>query len=223
MSRLVSFDVFSALIDSRTGGSAFFAGLGNARSWPCTPGAVYDRWDAHNKLLQLRCTRWRSFAELAEEALSTTYRDMNLTGSARQDSARLLAGMSTWPLWPDVSAEALSRVNGGRLGLLTNIDDGLLEPTAVMRLGVFDPQYVITSQSVRAYKPSAEFYRRGVERMGPLLHVASSSRDVRGALEAGIACVRMDRPGHSVDPAGPQPRVVVGSVLELPGVVSANP
>jgi 2-haloacid dehalogenase len=36
--------------------------------------------------------------------------------------------------------------------------------------------------------------------------VATSARDVRGALEAGIRVVRLRRPGHQLDPAGPSPR-----------------
>ena len=36
--------------------------------------------------------------------------------------------------------------------------------------------------------------------------MATSARDVRGALEAGITVVRLRRPGHELDPAGPAPR-----------------
>lgn len=220
MSPVVTFDVFSALVDSRTGGSALFATLGGPRSWPCPPEAVYDRWDAENKALHLRSTRWRSFAELAGHALATTYRELGLDGDPAADCALLLASTSAWPLWPDVSAETLRGVNGGRIGVLTNTDGGLLERTAVVRLGVFAPEHRVTSEGLGAYKPAAEFYRRAVERVGPLVHVASSARDVRGCLEAGIPCVRLARPGHAVDPAGPQPEHVVTSVAELPAVLA---
>ena len=36
--------------------------------------------------------------------------------------------------------------------------------------------------------------------------MATSARDVRGALEAGIAVVRLRRPGHELDPEGPATR-----------------
>lgn len=220
MSPVVTFDVFSALVDSRTGGSALFASLGGPRSWPRSPEAVYDRWDAENKQLHRLSTRWRSFAELAGHALVTTYRELGLDGDPAADCALLLASTSGWPLWPDVSAESLRGVHGGRVGVLTNTDDALLDRTAVVRLGVFAPEHRVTSELLGAYKPAAEFYRRAVERLGPLVHVASSARDVRGCLEAGIPCVRLARPGHRVDPAGPQPEVVVTSLPELPAALA---
>jgi FMN phosphatase YigB (HAD superfamily) len=35
--------------------------------------------------------------------------------------------------------------------------------------------------------------------------VATSARDVRGAVEAGIDVIRLRRPGHEPDPAAPAP------------------
>lgn len=58
-----------------------------------------------------------------------------------------------------------------------------------------------------ACKPAPAIYRRALERAGGLLvHVATSARDVRGALEAGLTVVRLRRPGHALDPDGPAPR-----------------
>lgn len=105
------------------------------------------------------------------------------------------------------------------MGLLTNIDDTLLAPTAAVRLDVVDPDLVVTSQTLRAYKPAREFYVRARALLGPLVHVASSARDVRGALDSGTPCVRLDRPGHALDPTGPTPTHTVGSFLDVPAAV----
>jgi 2-haloacid dehalogenase len=43
---------------------------------------------------------------------------------------------------------------------------------------------------------------------------------VRGALEAGIPVVRLRRPGHDVDPAGPRPEHEVGGIDELGDVLA---
>ena len=45
--------------------------------------------------------------------------------------------------------------------------------------------------------------------------MATSARDVRGALEAGIDVVRLRRPGHRIDPDGPAPALEAGDLAEL--------
>ena len=44
------------------------------------------------------------------------------------------------------------------------------------------------------------------------MHVPTSAREVRGALEAGIPVVRLRRPGHELDPDGPRPEHEVATV-----------
>jgi 2-haloacid dehalogenase len=45
--------------------------------------------------------------------------------------------------------------------------------------------------------------------------VATSARDVRGALEAGLDVVRLRRPGHGLDPAGPRPPAEAADLHDL--------
>jgi 2-haloacid dehalogenase len=52
------------------------------------------------------------------------------------------------------------------------------------------------------------------------VHVPASARDTRGALEAGLAVVRVRRPGHRVDPAGPQPEHEVDDLTQVPAVLA---
>ena len=78
----------------------------------------------------------------------------------------------------------------------------------------------LTSERLGVYKPHAAIYRRAVDELGPLVHVATSARDVRGALEAGIPTVRLQRPGHELDADGPRPTHEVTSTVELPGVLA---
>ncbi len=127
--------------------------------------------------------------------------------------------MAEWPLWPDVAALDPDSWSGLRVGLLSNTDDVLLRPTAAARLPMVDPDLVVTSETLQAYKPATAFYRRARERIGPYVHVAASARDVRGALEAGVPCVRLHRPGHVLDPDGPTPVRTVGTAAELPAAI----
>ncbi len=65
---------------------------------------------------------------------------------------------------------------------------------------------MITSQRVRQYKPNPGPYHAAHTIAGPsFVHVAASARDVRGALQAGVDTIRLIRPRHDIDPAGPRP------------------
>ena len=54
------------------------------------------------------------------------------------------------------------------------------------------------------------------------MHVATSARDVRGALEAGIDVIRLRRPGHVLDPTGPRPRREAADLRELAALLGGG-
>lgn len=213
----VTFDLFSALIDSRTGGSEAFGRLCRDRGWPVTGVQLYDAWDPLNKAAQRDCPTWVPWRVPATTALYRAYGELRLDGDARADIEALAMSMSDWPLWPDV-ADGLPRLAvHHRVGLLSNVDDELLARTAAAPL--VEPEVALTSQRLRAYKPHPEIYLRARDVLGKLVHVATSARDVRGALEAGIPTVRLRRPGHELDPDGPRPSYEVETVDEIAGVL----
>jgi 2-haloacid dehalogenase len=104
-----------------------------------------------------------------------------------------------------------------RLGVLSNVDDDLFARTRVAAF--MDRADVLTSERLHAYKPAPELYRRALA-AGVEVHVPASARDTRGALEAGMAVVRVRRSGHSVDPAGPQPELEVADLSALPAALA---
>ena len=212
---LVTFDLFSALTDSRAGASAVLHRLSVARGWPEGGERVYDRWDGANKELQRTTATWRPFIEHCAEAMTSTYAALRLIGDPRDDAELLLRSVGDWPLWPDVVA-GLERVRErARVGVLSNVDDVVYARTRAAGLGI-EPDDVLTSQRLRAYKPDPSIYRRAVEvRPDLVLHVASSARDVRGALEAGLRTARLVRAGHAIDPDGPVPGVQLHDIAEL--------
>jgi 2-haloacid dehalogenase len=216
MAVIVTFDVFSALTDSRSGGSATLQTLSDAHGWSTSGSELYDTWDAANKESHRAVERWVPFADLSVLAMRAALSNLGLPDDNADSISRdLLDSMADWPLWPDVSAESLGGIPASGLGLLSNIDDVLLAGTAAIRLGVFDPELVVTSQRAQAYKPAPALYRRAAELLGPFVHVASSARDVRGAVGAGVACIRLQRPGHSLDATGPAPNWTAQSVEDL--------
>jgi 2-haloacid dehalogenase len=223
--RVVTFDLFSALLDSRQGGAHAFGLVGRERGWALNGETVYDRWDALNKAAQRDCRRWVPFRDLAERALAATYAEHGLAGDPGRDIAGVIASVAQWPPWPDV-AEALPEyaaaggIAGHRVGLLSNVDDEILRTIRVVDL--IDPEVALTSERLGVYKPDPRIYISARERLGgAMVHVASSARDVRGALEAGVPTVRLRRPGHDLDPQGPRPAYEVDDVRDLPDVLTS--
>jgi 2-haloacid dehalogenase len=218
---LVTFDLFSALIDSRTGGAAALGGIVAGHGWDVSGTDLYDDWDARNKASQKDVPHdddapWLSFADHCRRALAATYAARGLRADADADVALLLGSLPEWPLWPDVEMALPEVRRSHRVGVLSNVDDDLFQRTRAAPL--VDDDAVLTSQRLRAYKPHRELYLRARD-AGVQVHVPASARDTRGALEAGLAVVRVRRPGHRVDPGGPQPDHQVADLGELPAVL----
>lgn len=213
---LVTFDLFSALIDSRTGAAAALAGIAASHGWDLAGTDLYDDWDARNKASQKDVVDWVPFAEHSRRALAACYAARGLDADADADVAVLLASLPEWPLWPDVEAALPEVGRAHRVGVLSNVDDDLFRLTRAA--GLVSDDAVFTSERLRAYKPHRELYD-GARAAGVDVHVPASARDTRGALEAGLAVVRVRRPGHRVDPDGPQPRHEVADLGALPPVL----
>ena len=217
---LVTFDLFSALIDSRTGGSAALSALAGTHGWPVTGAALYETWDQLNKASQANNRTWVPFAEHSRKAMANTYATYDLDGDPVTDTERLLHSVTAWPLWPDVTHGLASLTGRHRVGVLSNVDDDIFQVTGVAPL--IRPENVLTSQRLGCYKPSPEIYRRAAEAAGSgLVHVATSARDVRGALEAGITVIRLVRPGHRLDPAGPRPVWEATDISEVEALLAS--
>lgn len=216
---MITFDLFSALLDSRTGASRVLATMAAERGWPVEGERLFDEWDRRNKASQRDEPEWIPYAEHCRRSLAATCADLGLTGLADVDTAMLLGSVADWPLWPDVSAGLPAIAARHRVGVLSNVDDDVFARTEVAALVPDDA--VLTSERLRAYKPAPEIYRRALDRAGgDLVHVATSPRDVRGALEAGIEVIRLRRPGHEVDPDGPRPPREAAGLAELAELLS---
>jgi 2-haloacid dehalogenase len=218
---LVTFDLFSALIDSRTGGSAAFATLAAEHGWDVAGTDLYADWDTRNKASQHDvphddAASWVPFAEHSRRALAATYAARGLSADPAADVEVLLGSLPSWPLWPDVEGGLAAVGRAHQVGVLSNVDDALFRRTRAAAL--VDDGAVLTSERLRAYKPPPELYLRARD-AGARVHVPASARDTRGALEAGLTVVRVRRPGHRLDPAGPQPEHEVDDLGQLPAVL----
>lgn len=217
---VVTFDLFSALIDSRSGAGLALDRLADERGWGIGGHEVYDVWDRRHKAAQRACTEWVPFDQLARAALEGAYRELLLDGDPGKDLGQVLDGLPDWPLWDDVATVLPVLAQRYRIGLLSNVDDRHFRRTAAA--AYVEPELAMTSERLRAYKPSPAIYRRAQATLGRMVHVATSARDVRGSLEAGIPVVRLRRPGHELDPAGPRPSSEVPGLADLDAAIQKS-
>lgn len=212
----ISFDVYSALIDSRTGAGRTFAAVSTARGWPRDGEMLYVGWDARNKALHAGADGSESFRALSTRAMAGLLAELDIRDDAGAVTDQVLADVGSWPTWPDVPDALTAVAARHRIALLSNIDEDIL---AITRLGIDIPDR-ITSEGAGSFKPSRGIYDHARSRLGDdLVHVPASGRDVRGALVAELRVVRVVRPGHAVDPTGPQPEHQVEDLRDLPGVL----
>lgn len=212
----VSFDVYSALIDSRRGAGASLERISRERGWPRDGEELYVAWDARNKALHAQADGSESFRTLAARAMTDVLAAIDVADDAAAVTDALLADVGSWPTWPDVPEGLAAVATAHPVALLSNIDDDVLAMTRVGR----DVTTWITSERAGSFKPARGIYDHARATLGDdLIHVPASGRDVYGSLSAGLRVVRVVRPGYPTDPAGPQPKHEVDDLRDLPAVL----
>ncbi|HMC82232.1 MAG TPA: HAD-IA family hydrolase [Candidatus Polarisedimenticolia bacterium] len=111
-----------------------------------------------------------------------------------------------WSPFPDAT-EALERLKraGFLLGILSNIDDDLLDMTRRRFPVPFD--LIVTARQVRSYKPAPAHFAEARNRIGGdrWLHAAQSHfHDIVPAMRMGIPAAWINRKGEAL-PAGASP------------------
>jgi 2-haloalkanoic acid dehalogenase type II len=210
---IVTFDCYGTLIDWEEGiGSAFenAAAAHQREAHRATVLAAYARFEP-----EVQRERYRSYREVLAEAAARTARreGWEPVGRARDFLADSLPG---WPPFPDTNP-ALERLahSGFSLGILSNIDDDLLEGTRRHFTVPFD--CIVTAQQVGSYKPAPNHFREARRRIGDRrwLHAAQSYfHDVAPAQALGIPVAWVNRKGE--EPAGAaRPDFEVRDLAEL--------
>jgi len=201
---LLSFDVYGTLMDSRGGSRAAFAAiLGAAGGERVDPMEFQDHWELAN--IRRYGEPYRSYKTICRDSLAETFAHFGLHG----DPALIRIYFDAYPRFvrfPDVDAVLDRLGRHHRLALVSNIDDDLLEVTALGRR--FD--LVCTAERAVGYKPDGTLFRHllregGVDVSG-LLHSGQSQRtDMVGAKPLGITVAWINRRGLSLAPGVPKP------------------
>ncbi len=193
---VLTFDCYGTLIDWESGIGEAFA-----------QAAVADRVKLDRKALL------DSYAEVEPIVEAEAYRSYRsiLTETARRVAARLGWSLSQeragfladslprWPPFADTNPALEQLVAAGyRLGILSNVDDGLLARTLRHLTVKFD--LLVTAQQIGSYKPAHGHFLRARERIGAQrwLHAAQSYfHDVVPARALGIPVAWINRKGET--------------------------
>ena len=193
--------------------------------WPGKGAALSQLW----RTKQLEYTWLRSlmghyedFAHVTASALGYACAALNLPLEAAQRAHLLKAYLHLAP-FPEAAA-ALGRLRGIRLAILSNGSPAMLEPV-VFNAGLHGLiTDVLSVDEVKIFKPDPRVYRIAVDRLGvpakAIGFVSSNCWDAIGAKAFGFRTFWVNRAGAPVDRMGLEPDHVLGSLADLPALVS---
>jgi 2-haloalkanoic acid dehalogenase type II len=188
---IITFDCYGTLVDWRGGIVRAFEQAGVV-----SPGVTPEGILALHAEIEpvVQGERYRPYRDVLRITAQRMIEKMG--GQVPPDGGDFLPkSVPTWPPFPDTNT-ALTRMRsaGVELGILSNIDDELLEQT--LRQIDVDFTLVVTAQQVGAYKPNHAHFHAARDRIGDRrwLHAAQSYfHDIVPAHELGIPSAWVNR------------------------------
>jgi 2-haloalkanoic acid dehalogenase type II len=210
---VITFDCYGTLIDWESGIRDAFLQAAAADGVDIEPAAIVPAYAAVEPVVERE--RYRPYRDvLAESAARVAH---GLGWALAWERAHFLAeSLPSWKPFPDTNP-ALEKLKaaGYRLGILSNVDDDLLERTRRHFTVDFDP--IITAQQVRSYKPAPNHFNVAKGRLGGArwLHAAQSNyHDIVPANALGIPTAWINRRGQTAL-AGGEPKHHYRTLEEL--------
>jgi 2-haloacid dehalogenase len=159
--------------------------------------------------------RYEPFSRVTREALEYACEALGLALD-RQRADTLMAEYLRLALFPDVR-EALSKLTGRKLAILTNGSPDMIDPLVAQSGLSFDA--VLSVDTLKVYKPAPEVYQLAVDRLGvapaQVGFVSSNCWDALGAKSFGFEVNWINRSGAPVDRLGFQPDRILKGLADL--------
>jgi 2-haloacid dehalogenase len=216
--KLMSFDVFGTLVDTRTHTyPAFQSILTDCGAADVDVKAFWEHWEERN--IAHYWEPYRRYRDICELSLSETFAHFKIKGSPRLIE-RYFEAFPKLALFPDV-APTLDRLAARyRLAVVSNIDDDLLAVTELRR--TFD--LVCTAERAKGYKPDGTLFRYLIAHAGcgrdDILHSGQSQHtDMVGGKPLGLTIAWINRRSVALHPSVPKPDFVFPDVAALLGLV----
>ncbi len=221
MIRAVSFDAFGTLIDTGRDVLIHVARAVCQDHRPeLPPETLLEVWDRY--FFGAEAETFQSIAENTEDSLARAMADFGLEGDPHPYIEMLERMWSHAKAYPE-AARVLARVDGLPRAVVSNADDAFLRDLLRKNGLVFD--HVITSESVRVYKPRARIFEVALDRLRvapeQLVHVGDSlTADIEGAGRLGIQTVWVNRHGLARGTGDPKPDHEISDLTPLPELLA---
>ncbi len=190
----MTFDCYGTLIDWETGiRRAFNQALEGTGLSQTQEGELFELYQEEEKRIEGQMP-YRPYREVLSLAASGAARKFG-KNIPETLSSLLPEQLPTWAPFPDTNP-VLERLSTEYvLGILSNVDDDLLEGTLKHLTVPFD--LVVTAERVRSYKPGTEHFEEARRTIGAdrgWLHVAASLyQDIEPASRLGINTAWINR------------------------------
>ena len=191
---VITFDCYGTLIDWETGiRNAFRQALQKTQADPRLADRALNLYEEEERKVEKKEPHILYRNVLSE----ATQRVASRIGwkLAKAQSNFLAEDLTKWVPFQDTGSALKSLSRGRRLGILSNIDDDLIEETLKHFPVRFD--FVVTAEKVRSYKPRLAHFeeaRRIIGNGRTWLHVAASwYHDIEPAAKLGIRTVWVNR------------------------------
>jgi len=223
--KLVSFDVFGTLIDSRGGSYGAFADILRAiGAAHVDVKAFWESWEERN--IAQYWQPYRRYRDICETSLADAFARLGLHGDAKLIQ-HYFDVFPRFELFPDVVATLDILAKTCRLAVVSNIDDDLLAATPLGR----EFGLVCTAQRARGYKPDGTLFKYLLEHarlefdagVADILHCGQSQfTDLVGGKPLGLTIAWINRRGIALDPQVPRPDYVFPEVRSLLSLVAVD-
>ncbi|MCC6609353.1 MAG: haloacid dehalogenase type II [Burkholderiales bacterium] len=194
--------------------------------WPGKGSALSQLWRAkqleyswQRSLMQ----RYEDFTRVTDAGLRYACKALGLPlDDARR--ARLMDAYLHLEPYPEVR-DALERLAGRKLAILSNGSPAMLEPVVANAGLARTLDAVISVDGLRIYKPDPRVYALAVEKLGvptgAIGFVSSNCWDALGAKSFGFRVFWCNRAAMPVDELGVAPDHELRSLAELPALIDA--
>lgn len=220
--RIISFDCYGTLIDWETGLTGVLGEL--ARKHNTTVSDIQLLNDYSQFEPEAESGAFKNYRRVLQIVMRAFGQKYNWTLS-QHESGILGDTLPFWPLFADTQQCIELLKDDFKIGIISNVDDDLIQQT--LENGGLKVDFVTTAEESRAYKPSAEPFRRALQKYkcepGEVLHCGCSPyHDIGTAHSLGMATAwinrRMGKEGSGATPAGKaEPDYTFSSLLELTG------
>jgi 2-haloalkanoic acid dehalogenase type II len=214
--RLITFDVFGTLFRSEgVADPGVMIGIVSRNNLTLAPDELAQIW--WDRSYQIAFEDFVPVRDATRLALASLFLEWGVDDDAGEHTRRLLEAWAKTDPYPE-TAETLGALEEFDLGIVSNIDEDMLQ--ALLHRSGLEPLFtvLVTSEETRTYKPRRGIFREALRRAGTrpeeALHLGDSVDDVLGAKRTGMMAGWINRYEGTLDKGVPDPDLTAPNLRE---------